>query len=161
MAQNFPSLKAVGGSMRAHSTSTRLLVVLAVVTVLAGVASAQLVQNHVGFTLQGCRNNGGIVLPNGSGQFICADAAYTSGDLGKGWNELDLVPHRLTTTAGGQSDASTDYDVNLAADYNTGGKIGYDVLTLFQVDPNSALSDPSCSISLVGANQFAGSASNP
>ena len=134
---------------------------LLVVISLAGNASAQFVQNHVTFTLEGCRNNGGIVLPNGTGQFICADSAYTTGDLGKGWNELDLVPHRLTTNSGNQSDASTDYDVNLAADYNTSGNIGYDVLALFQVDPNPALSDPLCSISTVGGNQFAGTPTNP
>ncbi len=62
---------------------------------------------HVGFTLEGCRNDGTIVLPNGSGQFICPDAAYTTGNLGKGWNELDLVPHRLTTTSGNQATVTT------------------------------------------------------
>lgn len=45
--------------------------------------------SQVSFTLSGCKNNGGITLPNGDGKYICADSAYTTGNLGKGWNELD------------------------------------------------------------------------
>ena len=56
--------------------------------------------DHVGLTLEGCRNNGTITLPNGDGNFICPDSAYTTGNLGKGWNELDLVPYRITLQAG-------------------------------------------------------------
>src|SRR5947209_6201212 len=41
--------------------------------------------NHVAFTLEGCRNDGTISLPNGSGKYICPDAAYTTGNLGKNW----------------------------------------------------------------------------
>jgi len=40
--------------------------------------------SQVNFTLAGCRNDGSITLPNGSGKFICPDAAYTTGNLGKG-----------------------------------------------------------------------------
>src|SRR5690349_306189 len=84
--------------------------------------------NHVQFTLEGCKNDGTITLPNGNGDFICDDGDYTTGNLGKGWNELDLVPHRLTTSAGSQADATTDYSVLIAADYFNGGtKFGYDV----------------------------------
>ena len=50
-------------------------------------------------------NNGTITLPNGSGQFVCPDAAYTTGNLGKGWNELDLVPFRLRASAGNSAPA--------------------------------------------------------
>src|SRR5207245_1581300 len=71
--------------------------------------------NFISFTLEGCRNNGSITLPIG-GQFICPDAAYTTGNLGKGWNELDLVPHRLTTSAGSQAGTTTLYNVFVAAD---------------------------------------------
>ena len=35
---------------------------------------------QIDFTLEGCRNNGAIALPNGSGQFVCPDAAYTTDD---------------------------------------------------------------------------------
>ncbi len=113
---------------------------------------------HVGFTLEGCRNDGTIVLPNGSGQFICPDAAYTTGNLGKGWNELDLVPHRLTTTSGNQATVTTLYDVYTAADYQTGGHTGYDVMSVPVV--NAAKSDASCSVS-AGPQSTQGSAANP
>ena len=38
----------------------------------------------VSFTLEGCRNDGSITLPNASGQYVCPDGVYTSGNLGKG-----------------------------------------------------------------------------
>src|ERR1051326_1091112 len=106
------------------SITLSLVAVLAVLF-LAGSMSpayAQFTQsNFISFTLEGCRNNGNITLPNGSGQYICPDAAYTTGNLGKGWNELDLVPHRLITSAGQQSGVTTTYDVYVAADNQTSG----------------------------------------
>src|SRR5262249_10920533 len=66
---------------------------------------------HVALNLDGCRNNGTITLPNSDGKFICPDSAYTSGDLGKGWNELDLVPFRITAQAGNSAPASQTYTV--------------------------------------------------
>jgi len=113
---------------------------------------------HVTFTLEGCRNNGGIVLPNGSGDFICVDPAYTTGNLGKGWNELDLVPHRLTTQLGTQSAATTDYKVTIAADGITNGNVGYDVIS--EPEVNAAKSDPSCTVSADSQTPF-GDAANP
>jgi hypothetical protein len=80
-------------------------------------------------TLEGCRNNGTITLPNGSGQFVCPDAAYTTGNLGKGWNELDLVPHRLTVDAGNSAPASQTYTLSVALDNTKAGVPGYDVLS--------------------------------
>src|SRR5258708_39110031 len=59
--------------------------------------------DHVTASPAGCRNNGGITLPDGGGYFIChpdtpntpSTDVYTGGDLGKNWAELDLVPFRL------------------------------------------------------------------
>jgi hypothetical protein len=120
--------------------------------------------NHVSFTLSACRlpdsNHDGIpdyLLPI-AGKFVCHDADYTTGNLGKSWNELDLVPHRLTTQAGSQADATTDYNVIVAADNVTGGKTGYDVIDGFAVD--TALSDASCSVS-AGPTTFDGTAGSP
>lgn len=76
---------------------------------------------------------------------ICADAWYTDGNLGKSWNELDLVPHRLTTSLGNQAGATTTYNVYIAADYKDGGYLGYDVISVPVV--NAAKSDASCSVS--------------
>ncbi|MFM9134187.1 MAG: hypothetical protein ACKOT0_01915 [bacterium] len=39
----------------------------------------------VSFTLEGCRTDGTIALPDAGGNYVCPDAAYTSGNLGKGW----------------------------------------------------------------------------
>src|SRR5215831_14007385 len=80
------------------------------------VAFAFTQSNHVAFTLEGCRNNGSITLPNGSGQFICPDAAYTTGNLGKGWNELDLVPFRLIANVGNSAPSTQTYAVVVALD---------------------------------------------
>jgi hypothetical protein len=118
---------------------------VALTAVAASAPAAAFTQSSfVQFTLEGCRNDGSIVLPIG-GVFVCPDAAYTTGNLGKGWNELDLVPHRLTTSAGTQATATTDYQVIVAADNKLGTKIGYDVLTAPVV--NTAKSHASCSVS--------------
>jgi uncharacterized repeat protein (TIGR01451 family) len=107
-------------------------------------AAATVAPNHVGIDLEGCRNGGSITLPI-AGKFICPDAAYTSGNLGKGWNELDLVPHRVTTSSGTQAGTTTDYDFNITADGQDGGHPGYDLLTVPEV--NAAKSDASCTVS--------------
>lgn len=103
---------------------------------------------QVSFSLEGCRNDGSpvITLPNSGGKFICPDAAYTSGNLGKGWNELDLVPHRLTASVGNQTNATTTFSVILAADFQLGTKTGYDVVTVPEI--NAAKSDASCQITV-------------
>jgi hypothetical protein len=105
--------------------------------------------SQVNFTLAGCRNDGSITLPNGSGKFICPDAAYTTGNLGKGWNELDLVPFRLTTDAGNAAPASQTYTIAIVLDNIDGGKPGYDVLSAPVL--NTALSAASCTAATVGA----------
>src|SRR5438046_1288083 len=100
--------------------------------------------SHVNQTVLGCRNNGSITLPNGSGQFICPDAAYTGGDLGKGWNELDLVPFRLITDAGTSAPASQTYDTGVAFDSFDAGHLGYDVISALTL--NASESDASCAL---------------
>ena len=47
-------------------------------------------------------------LPDG-GPFICPDEDYTTGNLGKTWNELDLVPYRITLQAGNSAPANQQY----------------------------------------------------
>jgi hypothetical protein len=112
---------------------------------------------QVQFTLEGCRNDGSILLPI-NGKFVCPDAAYTTGNLGKGWNELDLVPHRLVTEVGTQVGATADFNVIVAADNVTSGKLGYDVISVPVV--NAALSDASCTVS-AGPLSTQGSAADP
>jgi hypothetical protein len=99
---------------------------------------------QINFTLEGCRNNGGITLPNGSGDFICPDSAYTTGNLGKGWNELDLVPHRVTLTDNG---ANQSYSFIVAGDYKNGSGTGtgWDLISALTL--NALKSDASCPVS--------------
>lgn len=135
---------------------------LSVVLLLSGGQVWAQAPNHVSFTLEGCRNDGTITLPNGSGQFLCPDADYTTGNLGKGWNELDLVPHRLTTSSGSQATVTTDYQVAIAGDGITGGKIGWDVIagvTTGALEPY-VTGDASCS-AVWGPQSLLGTAQNP
>jgi hypothetical protein len=102
----------------------------------------------VSFTLEGCRNDGTITLPDGGGTYICPDGAYTSGNLGKGWNELDLVPYRLTGHAGNSAPAAQTYTVAIAVDKMDVGHPGYDVLSVPVL--NTSLSDATCTAPVVG-----------
>jgi hypothetical protein len=119
---------------------------------LAGVSLAQ-DSTFVSFSFQGCRNDGSITLPNPNppyaGQYICPDAPYTGGELGKGWNELDLVPYRLTATAGKKAANPEIYSVTIAAGYLTNsGNAGYDVISAPTL--NASLSDASCTVPSAG-----------
>lgn len=108
---------------------------------------------QVNFTLEGCRSNGTIALPNVNGDFICPDAAYTTGNLGKSWNELDLVPYRLTAAAGNSAPATQTYTIAVVVDNKDSGAPGYDFLQLLTL--NAALSSASCSVPSVGGELIA------
>lgn len=78
----------------------------------------------VGFKLEGQRLNG----------------VWTDGNLLSGWNELDLVPYRITATAGNSATSpSQTYKVVIATDYESGGFFGYDDIT----DPSA---DSGCTL---------------
>ena len=100
--------------------------------------------SHVGSTLEGCKVTTAITLPNGGGDFICPTAAYTSGNLGKSWNELDLVPFRLTLDAGGAAPATQTYSLAVVLDHEDGtpARPGYDVISALTL--NTALSSAGC-----------------
>ena len=92
--------------------------------------------------------NPDAVNPSVTGQtpFICANAEYTPGNLGKGWNELDLVPQRMTTERAANSDTAS-YDLRVTADSEVPGPpIGYDFISIPTI--NDALSDNSCVITV-------------
>jgi hypothetical protein len=104
--------------------------------------------DNVGSTLEGCKLPVGGTLPNGSGQFVCADANYTTGNLGKQWNELDLVPFRLTLQAKNAAPATQSYTVGVVVDNENAGHPGYDFLQTLTL--NTALSSASCTAATVG-----------
>ena len=111
----------------------------------------------VSFTLEGCRNDGTITLPSTSGpnagQYVCPDGVYTSGNLGKGWAELDLVPYRVTARAGTSAPANQTYTVAYAVDREDAGKPGYDVLSGAVL--NTTLSVGECTATVVGQEEVA------
>jgi hypothetical protein len=111
---------------------------------------------HVGLTLEGCNLDHGGVFDQST--TLCNDAGYTTGDLGKAWAELDLVPHRVTSSLGTQADATTDYKVSIMADGITNGKLGYDVISVPVV--NAGKSDASCAVT-AGAQTLFGTAADP
>jgi hypothetical protein len=121
----------------------------AVVGLIAGLVPTLIIDpaaavngNQVTETLEGCRASADVYPINGP--FVCDDADYTTGNLQDGWNELDLVPHRLTVDR--SSNSSTDtYSVNLVADAIEGGDFGYDFISVPVI--NDALSDDSCEVS--------------
>lgn len=96
----------------------------------------------VQLTLEGCRKDAGFTFPDG-GPYICPDSNYTTGNLGKTWNELDLVPYRITLKAGNSAPANQEYKVAVALDNEDAGKPGYDILSAPVL--NAGKSSPSCS----------------
>ena len=111
-------------------TLRRSAIVTAVLAALAlGFTSSALAAgdpDHVTFTHEGCRLVTTTTLPGPDG-FVCSDAEYTTGNLGKNWNELDNVPHRLTAQNGG---ADQTYTVAITADNLKAGAPGYDVVSI-------------------------------
>jgi hypothetical protein len=113
--------------------------------------------DSVKFTLEGCRNDGTITLPTSGGKFICPDppplggpdSTYTAGNLGKSWNELDLVPYRFIADAGNSAPASQTYTIAVVLDAADAGRTGYDVLSAPEL--NTVLSDAGCTAPVVGA----------
>src|SRR5919107_5403822 len=106
------------------------------------VASAASDPSHINFTLEGCRLDSTSTLPNANGDFVCTDGEYTTGNLGKNWNELDLVPYRLTAQATGGAET---YAVAITADREDAGAPGYDVISVPVL--NTALSSGTCQLS--------------
>jgi hypothetical protein len=99
--------------------------------------------DQITFELDGCRNTGSITLPNGNGDFICADSDYTSGNLAKAWNELDLVPFRVSLT---NKAADQTYIFVVAGDYKNGAGTGpgWDVIS--ELTLHASLSSASCPV---------------
>jgi hypothetical protein len=141
------SPKQRGSTMKITSPPARSgirywrLLLLGTLALAGNAAFATADPDSVAFTLEGCRNDGSITFPV-LGPFICPDSAYTTGNLGKGWNELDLVPHRLFAKAGNSAPATQTYAMGVAADNLDAGHPGYDIMSPPVL--NTALSDSSC-----------------
>ena len=112
---------------------------LACALVAPTAAAAQVADpSHVSFTLEGCRPDADLSF-QATGPFVCPDANYTTGNLGKFWNKGDYVPFRITADSNG---AAQTYAVTIAADYRLDDALGYDHITVPKL--NDPLSDPGC-----------------
>jgi len=114
--------------------------------------------DHVSFTLEGCRDQTGYNPDAMPADLVCDDAGYTTGNLGKLWNELDLVPHRITSKAGNAAPDTQTFRVAITLDNWDGGDKsampptghpGYDVISAPVL--NTALSDSSCTAAMSSA----------
>lgn len=100
------------------------------------------------FTLSGCDTTFNTYVPNSYNpdatppDLIC-EGGYQNGNLGKNWNELDLVPHRLEMK--NKVDAPTTFNVWIGGDHFGGsGAVGWDVITIPAV--NEDLSTGTCTV---------------
>lgn len=125
--------------------------------------------NAYSFDFEGCNldKNTETTYDPGAGIFFCdsdfatpewpdTQDSYTDGNLGKEWEELDEVPHRIGSDSSGAAGPETYRIViggdNLINPATTPPTVGYDRITVFDLVPE--FSDASCSISLIGGNQF-------
>lgn len=121
--------------------------------VLAAAPAGATTPINVSFDNQGCKLPATYSL---TPQPHCADADYHSGNLGKGWNELDLVPFRLFGSTGNQNGtpATQTYNISEIVDYKDGSPLrpGYDVLSV--LTKNTALSTgTSANCAIVNGNE--------
>ena len=110
----------------------------------------------ISFNFQGCHGNESM-LPAGD-PYVCPTADYVSGNLGKQWRELDLVPMRLTAAANGSAPASQTYQVAVTAAALIGGVPGFDYISLPVLN---AASSPSCTAPVTAPSGGAGATVAP
>ncbi|MEA2220073.1 MAG: trimeric autotransporter adhesin [Solirubrobacteraceae bacterium] len=137
-------------SRRRHGAARLTMALLACALVVPAAASAQVADpDHVQFTLEGCRPNADVSFL-AMGPFVCPNADYTTGNLGKFWNEGDYVPFRVTANSNGPAQT---YNVVIAADYRLGNALGYDLITVPTL--NASLSDAGCTAPVASAIGYA------
>jgi len=88
-------------------------VIAAMLPVVLTATPASAATLNVTYTLEGCNlDHGGTI---NTVTHICSDSAYTTGNLGKSWAELDKVPMRVTLKNGGGTSQAGTFTV--AGDY--------------------------------------------
>ena len=151
-------------SLTAMLATVTLLSAL-IVALPASPANAADPPSGISFTLEGCNlpvnNQTGLpqyTLPL-NGKFVCNDQTwsganddYTTGNLGKSWNELDLVPYRVVVSAGNSAPPSSSFSFLVVLDRKDAGADGYDVLSTLTKNPGS---DAGCPTPIVGAETIA------
>ncbi|GAA5189667.1 prealbumin-like fold domain-containing protein [Ferrimonas gelatinilytica] len=126
--------------------------------------------NAYSFDFEGCNldKSTETTYDPGNGVFYCDNDyltdpgwpdtgdSYTDGNLGKQWEELDEVPHRIGTDSSGAASAET-YKIVIGGDNKivmdpTNLEIGYDRITVLGLVEE--LSDASCVVTEEGPNQI-------
>jgi len=136
-----------------------MIVGIASVIVPIAAQQASAATLNVGYTLEGCNlDHGGTINTT---THICSNSAYTTGNLGKSWAELDKVPFRVTLSNGTNSTQSGQFVV--AGDYKNGAgtATGWDqisVLTLAAGSPAGCPAVTSGAQTITPSGQGAGGA---
>ncbi|HET7064760.1 MAG TPA: hypothetical protein VFI49_10845 [Rudaea sp.] len=136
---------------RAGHRYWRLLLLATFLAFGGNAAFATADPDSVSFKLEGCKFVNNTNTPLASFNFICSDSAYTTGNLGSGWNELDLVPYRTTAKAGNSAPATQTYAFANALDNMNVGRPGYDIISAPVL--NTSLSSASCTAASDGGQQ--------
>lgn len=128
--------------------------------------------NAFSFDLEGCRldqSTESTYDPTATPPVLVCDSlatwptggdAYTDGNLGMQWNELDLVPHRFGSDSSGLVAASQTFQVivgadNLVDDDPDDLAIGYDRVVNFVLNEALSTGSPAdCQLTLIGGNSF-------
>jgi hypothetical protein len=105
----------------------------------------------VSFTIAGC--DGGASLVSTSAPYVCPDADYMRGNL-VGWQELDLLPVRITATTSANAPSTQTYTVAPVAAFLDKGVPGFDYMSVPTL--NAKLSSKSCSAPVVVPSTGAG-----
>jgi len=102
------------------SSLAMVFAIVPAVTLLTAIpANAAANPVQINTTLEGCKRPAPAAK-------CTYPTTFTPGDLGKNWAELDFVPHRLTLK--NNSGADETFSIELAADNELGGKLGYDLI---------------------------------
>ncbi|MEJ2352999.1 MAG: hypothetical protein P8Y03_24695 [Anaerolineales bacterium] len=103
--------------------------------------------NQITFTLEGCNLDHGASYDDVN--ILCSDDGYTTGNLGKSWSELDLVPHRITAR---NDNGNQTYSIIVAGDYKAKASdtfVGWDFIS--ELTLNATLSDATCTAPTTGS----------
>ena len=126
--------------------SASLLVSLVATAVIVPVVSAAADPNQISFTLEGCNLDHGGTFDEPT--LTCSDDAYTTGNLGKAWAELDYVPMRVTLDNG---NGAQTYSFIVAGDFKNGAGTAPGWDDILPLVLNTDLSDASCGAATSGA----------
>jgi hypothetical protein len=142
---------------RLNMCGLALAIVLAAAASLALATPAQAADpDGVSFNLDGCDLTQSGADPASynpdANDLVCNDGAYVGGNLGKGWEELDLVPYRFTAKARSNAPDTQTYTMATVVDREKTGRPGYDVLSVPVL--NDDKSDEDCADPSVGPEQI-------